>query len=322
DIAVRGDIMYVDSYTDLLAFNISDPSNPTYVSRVEDVFNFSSYGDYPSFNREYPMALVQQDQGIVVGWEVAETTDEVQDYWGGGWAVNETMLSSADGATAGIPVSSGTGGSTAQFTIVNDHLYTLEPNEIGVFDIAGEPVHVSDVTVNRVGETLFPSQGHLFIGTTTGMLIYDLSNPALPSLRSEYDHFTACDPVVVQGDRAYVTLATGRNCFGTIDVLQVINIADMDNPVLIAEYQMENPRGLGLDNDALFLCDGPAGLKVFDKANDHTVDQNMLAQFPGIVTNDVIPNNGVLLMTSESGIYQYDYTNIQNITQLSHIPVR
>jgi hypothetical protein len=36
----------------------------------------------------------------------------------------------------------------------------------------------------------------------------------------------------------------------------------------------------------------------------------------------VIPINGYLFMIGDDGFYQYDYSNIQDIRQVSFIPVR
>ena len=47
----------------------------------------------------------------------------------------------------------------------------------------------------------------------------------------------------------------------------------------------------------------------------------MLSRFPNILTADVIPRNQVLIMTSAEGIYQYSYADLNNIVQISHIPV-
>jgi hypothetical protein len=77
-----------------------------------------------------------------------------------------------------------------------------------------------------------------------------------------------------------------------------------------------------LDGNTLFLCDGADGLKVFDKTDLSTISQHLISQFSGITAADVIPNNQVLLMTSAQGIYQYSYADLQNITQLSVIPVQ
>jgi hypothetical protein len=38
-------------------------------------------------------------------------------------------------------------------------------------------------------------------------------------------------------------------------------------------------------------------------------------------TYDVIPYNGLLMMIGADGLYQYDYSNLQSIEQVSFIPV-
>ena len=100
----------------------------------------------------------------------------------------------------------------------------------------------------------------------------------------------------------------------------MIDISTITTPVLLGSYAMTNPKGLGIDGDLLFLCDGPDGLKVYDKTNHSTITDNQISHFPGIVAFDVIPWNGVLIMSAEEGIYQYDYSDPANIFQLSHLP--
>lgn len=84
---------------------------------------------------------------------------------------------------------------------------------------------------------------------------------------------------------------------------------------------MTSPRGLGIDNKTLFVCDGNDGLKVYNATNVMQIGNNQVAHFNNIQATDVIPFNNRLLMIGEDGLYQYDYSNIQNITQLSRIPV-
>jgi hypothetical protein len=320
DMAVNNNILYLDSYTDLLAFDVSDPGAPRFLSRVNDVFNFDQFGLLPTYNHNYPAASIDATQGVVTSWKVEKVTEEAQDYY---WAYNNTMaFDLMSGATeTNNPGGAGIGGSTARFTVWDNHLYTLEPWELGVFDLNGDATHLRDIRLNRFSETLFPSQGRLFIGTTTGMLIYDLSNPGDPTLRSEYDHFSSCDPVVVQGDKAFVTLSSGRTCAGTENVLEVIDLSNIGNPTLMYSFNMTNPKGLGVDGDLLFLCDGPDGLKVFDKTDLSAIPSNRISHFPNITSADVIPYNGNLIMTSQEGIYQYDYSDPANIVQISHISI-
>lgn len=84
---------------------------------------------------------------------------------------------------------------------------------------------------------------------------------------------------------------------------------------------MYNPHGLGIDNSVLFICDGDAGLKVYDATDLENIDKNLLAHFPGIKAYDVIPLGGVLMMIGADGLYQYDYTDQDSMVLLSSIPV-
>jgi hypothetical protein len=69
----------------------------------------------------------------------------------------------------------------------------------------------------------------------------------------------------------------------------------------------------------LFICDGDAGLKVYDASDPKSLV--VKATYPGINTYDVIPNNNLLIMTGDSGIYQYDYTNREQIKFMSKLSI-
>ncbi len=330
DIAVRDNILYLDSYTDLLSFNIADPRNPQLISRARDVFEYNKYENFAyvgTFDRNFPIANVDPSKGIVVGWKVGEYTSD--DMYNGGEMFGMEPMRNFGGGTANgrttNQTSVGIAASTAKFAIEDHYLYALNNWQLSTFDIASGINHVGDVDMTSAGfpETLFPADGNLFVGTTMGMLIYSLSNPINPTYLSQYEHGTGCDPVVVQGDKAFVTLASGRECIGAgINVLEVIDISNLSSPRLMHTFEMTNPRGLGVNNNTLFLCDGPDGLKVFDKTDLSAINVNMTAQFSGIVANDVIPLTSTLLMTGPAGIYQYDYSDLRNITQVSLIPVQ
>ena len=94
-----------------------------------------------------------------------------------------------------------------------------------------------------------------------GMYIYDISNPELPELVSEFQHGTACDPVVVDDTYAYVTLRGGNLCGATESGLYIIDIQDLTQPELKVIYPMDEPYGLGVKDELLFICDGASGLK-------------------------------------------------------------
>jgi len=325
-LSAKGDYLYVDSYVDLVVLDISDPINISEVNRVKNVFNdYNSYGYY-----------IDPDLGLVTGWEevskveITESECNEPDYTvcndcdGGIYYRGGIALSNSEGASNQVISDRGIGGSMATFTIYSDYLYTLENNSelitINIGDAANPLVH-SKQNIGWGVETLFPYGDKLFMGANDGMYIYDVEMPASPSLITKYEHMRSCDPVVVQGDYAYVTLRSGNPCQGFSNQLEVINISDIANPQLEYTYPMFNPHGLGIDDDALFVCDGSAGLKIYDATDISKISQNLKFQYGDITALDVIPFNNVLMMISEDGLYQYDYSDLENITLLSDIKI-
>jgi hypothetical protein len=242
-----------------------------------------------------------------------------------GWLYRGILTFTATAETRGNWSSgSGTGGSMARFMLNSDYLYLIsQPWLLKTVDVekADKMSVVDSITVPRTMETLFKLEENLFVGTTTGMLIYDVVNASKPVYVSQYDHITACDPVVADGRYAYVTLRTGNRCNGVQNLLEVIDISSLSHPYLVKSYPMFNPHGLGVDGDLLFICDGKAGLKIYDKSDPLAILTSQVAHYPDFDTFDVIPMNGILMLVGAEGIYQYDYSDPDNIVQLSHIVI-
>ncbi len=153
------------------------------------------------------------------------------------------------------------------------------------------------------------------------MSIFNLVDPSEPKLITTYTHMRSCDPVVVEGDYAYVTLRDGTTCSGFTNQLEVINISDLTRPSLLYTYPMTNPHGLGIDNNTLFICDGKDGLKIFDATEKGRIKDNLKAHYKDIQTFDVIPYTNIVMMIAEDGLYQYDYSDLQNIRLISKMSI-
>ena len=151
------------------------------------------------------------------------------------------------------------------------------------------------------------------------MIVYSVENPTEPVYMSRVIHILGCDPVVVEDDIAYVTVRSGDFCGQDVDMLMVIDVKDVKHPKPIVDYAMYNPKGLGIDNGTLFVCD--KGLRVFDAKDPLTLLANELAHFKEMDGLDVIPYNNVLMMIADDGIYQYDYTDVTKIKLLSVLPI-
>lgn len=76
----------------------------------------------------------------------------------------------------------GIGGSMARFIINGDQFYGLNQTEMQVVNISQpfRPLVGTRIEMQRMVETVFIDSTYLFVGTQTGMLIYDVSAPDNP----------------------------------------------------------------------------------------------------------------------------------------------
>lgn len=217
----------------------------------------------------------------------------------------------------------GVGGSMARFAITGNTLYIVTKQSLEVYDIT-QPDQPSKTTKRDLGvgiETIFPYKNNLFIGANNGMYIFDNSEPNAPRQLSFYSHIQSCDPVVVQGNYAYVTLRNGTTCrqFASLSSLDVVDISNLSSPRLLTSLNMESPYGLGVDGNRLFVGEGSKGLKLFDISDPV---KPILKEFRSdIPTYDVIPYRSTLIITGEKGIFQYRYDDKDQFDLLSKIPV-
>ncbi|MDY0002870.1 MAG: hypothetical protein RBU30_16345 [Polyangia bacterium] len=214
----------------------------------------------------------------------------------------------------------GTGGSMARFALHGEHLYTLGRSELVIFDLR-DGLSPEQIGSQRIGwdvETLFLSGNRLFVGARSGMYIYDVSVPQAPRQLAFTGHLYACDPVVVRGDTAFVTLRKGSQCRGGSNELRVYDVSNPTQPELIATYPMKNPWGLGVDGPWLFVADGRAGLKVFDSRDPRRIVE--VQRLRRVTGYDVIPSGGLLIISAADGLYQYDYSQ-GRLRRLSRIPI-
>ena len=325
DIAIKNNTLYADSYVDLVVIDISDVSSPKEVKRIKNVFPYT----LPPYDENYRVADVDEEQGVVTGWEITRVRQKLEynyypiyyysmreDYA----LMNQSpsFSGSAQGTTFGV------GGSMARFGLYDNYLYTVDDYNLYMFDVTNDasPLEIGKQNVGWSIETMFIHDGHMFFGTQSGMRVYSLEVPTVPTYVSDFWHVTSCDPVVVDDGYAYVTLRGGTTCGSTVNRLDVLQLnQDYTNTTLLASYPLHGPYGLGIDDDILFVCDGDAGLKVFDASDKLNISAHMLSVFPDINTYDVIPVNGYLFMIGNDGFYLYDYSDLQNIHQLSFIPV-
>lgn len=324
DLAIRNGMLYADSYIDLVWFDVSNPALPELKGRLDSIFPTAYPMMQNQYGFDYSAVYSGKNKGIIVRWEVKEKTEEITHYTGGGgWEKGGIMydggptLASQNGGSTGT----GVNGSMSRFSIYNDHLYSVINNYLNIFDLNGaKPVKAgADFYIGRNVETIFSYKDNMFMGTPTGMLIYSVKDPVKPEFQSSLTHVYGCDPVVVENDMAYVTVHSGNLCGQSSNELFIVNVSDVKKPKQLVSYTMTNPKGLGIDKGKLFLCDD--GLKIYNVTDPQTLMSNRLAHYSGMDGFDVIPQNNILMMIAGDGLYQYDYSDLNNIRQISKIPI-
>ena len=324
DISIKDNLLFTDSYMDLVTLDISDLNAIKEVNRLENFF--SAHAPAGLFYDSW-------DEGIVVDWVEEKRTTEVQscsqaipggvNFWQRRSGRFELMNDVASVNSASAKSGPGIAGSMARFALVENHLYTLDAGELKNLELTDplNPVQGEGLYVAWDVETLFPRENELFVGASSGMHILDITERSAPQRLSVYEHIRSCDPVIVEGDLAYVTLRSGSECQGFTDQLEIIDISDLRSPKLLHTYPMFNPHGLSKDGNVLFICDGDAGLKAFDASDISKISSNLLMHDNTIQAYDIIAYDDIAMLIGDDGLHQYDYSDLNDIKHLSTIRI-
>lgn len=235
----------------------------------------------------------------------------------------ETSISSDSGMgiirnSTSIGGTTGVGGSFARFTIVGDYLYVLHRNTLFTYLISdpANPQFLGPVQIGSGNETIHHNGNHLFLGADQGMRVYSIQDPTRPRFVGEYTHATACDPVIVINNYAYVTLHSGTECRGNINQMDVLDVSNVSQPRLLNTLPMKQPKGLGGNSEYLYVCDK-------DEVVIFSLLDPILPEKVGAIAienpYDIIVLNDLLMVTSQEGIHQYTLENPASPLHLSHI---
>ncbi|HTQ64964.1 MAG TPA: hypothetical protein VMI12_09205 [Puia sp.] len=319
DMAIKGSVLYADVYCDLVAFDISNPQNVIAKKFLTNIFPDRS-GYNSSTN---PDSIL-----IITDWISKDTTVNYDPnhpiYYSScpNCAIPISYFNVISNAAVPAASNSGTGGSMARFTLVNNYLYTVTNSTLNSFNVStpSDPVFSNRTGLDWNIETIYPFDNKLYIGSTNGVYVYDIaSSPDNPVFDGACMHLTSCDPVIADDKYAYVTLSAGKICNGILNELEIIdlNYWTVSSLGVIKTYSMTSPQGLSKDGNILFICDGKDGLKVYDASN--VMNLKLLAHISNGNALDLIATDGIATVITTNGLFQYDYSDLTNIRLLSKL---
>ena len=309
DISVKNDILYADNFMDLVVFDISNVSDIQLVNVEEDMLLY--YATFPEDSLYYQSNIYTSNEDEFVAeyttiyMERTEVENNPEMFWNS-FSIFESDVLALD---AGINI--GTGGSYAKFQIYDNALYTLDDYKLNTFNIT-DYNSISKVSETWLGgwfggelETTFILKEYMFIGATNGMHIVGLQDEFNPIYASSFTHSTGCDPVVVEGNTAYITVRGGNTCGAIEDQVNIIDVTDINTPIEYSTYFLSSPYGLGIKNHILYVCND-SGINVFDAQNPNEI---VLQNTIETTSKDVIPLSSHLIAVGENVIHQYNYTD-------------
>lgn len=319
DIAVRGDYMYADCYSDLVVLNVSQPENVLLNRFISNVFPYSNF------------TLVYDSAQIVTAWQQIDTvvTHSISSHFdqtlagtvttsfpiGNSFQYFTTASSSSGGTT------NSTAGSMARFALMDNYMYTVGTTYMNLFNTtdASSPSFLKKIYIGENIETVFPFKDNLFIGSTGGLSIYSVANRDTAVLLSTYGHIQSCDPVITDGTYAYVTLYAGAKCGGTANQMDVVDVSRLTGLSLIKSYPFTQPKGLSKDGNLILLCDSGDGVKILDASDPN--DIKVIKRIGGIDAYDIIAGDGIALVSATDGLYCIDYHTPSAATIVSKLAI-
>jgi hypothetical protein len=230
---------------------------------------------------------------------------------------------SKDAGVSPTTTDTGQGGSLARFAIVGNFMYAVSDWELKIYNIT-TPNAPQFVATQQVGwgiETMFAYGKNLFLGSRNGVYLYEIQSDGNVLRKSFYPHFTACDPVVSDGQFAYSTVRSGVACrtTDTINELHILDVSDINSPKLLSTVKMTFPIGLGVDGNYLFVCD-KEGLRILNIADRKNPKE--LHYLKNIDAVDVIVLDKNLLIIGKEKLTQISYKDITNPTVISTLNLK
>ena len=321
---LAGSLLLVSDVSGLHIYDVSNLAAPTQRMRIRLHDNLSSAvkDDIIYTNDEGQLKAIRLtgDSYTVVdsiGRKYPRYYEGPIDGYGGGGC--SACTNSYDVAT-GIPAPGGTGSSYATFAVIDNYLYRADRHgSLITYDIT-TPDKIKQIGSVDVGwgvESLYPTPNFLFVGGGSGMYIFDRMQPEKPVQISKIEHTRACDPVVVSGSTAFVTLRGSGICGGAADELLCVTIKDPHKPEVMTAKALVTPWGLALQGPQLYVSHGDSGYSLFDVTDPSS--PALTATWNDTPTRDFIWSGHTLFVMSQHNVFIYDVTDPSAPVLLSQV---
>jgi len=214
---------------------------------------------------------------------------------------------------------------------IGDFMYQVEADLLSTFDIS-DPISMKFIDEKRLNsriESLTSFGEVLFIGSGGSLISFKINSEGIPvednvvPLMTFSPDQTECDLMVVDNNVAYVALINHNNpnqsCIRSMNdnTIQIYDIETLSSPTLLSSLSLTDVKDVAVDGTLLFVSDGTNGFKVYDSSDSANLIE--LYVFDDFTTHDVVVNNGMLIAAGADELRQYDYSDIDDIREVSRI---
>ena len=311
---VEGTTIYAESHYDFVSIDISDVTAPRLTSRAENII----LTDLTDANDRVLVGFTYEDVTETIDCDTEIIANDINFFdWNNNLIPASTVPSSFAGSSAG------TIGTVNRIAVAGTSVFMVSNRDLYVFnDFNGLELLTAVRGFDWGMETVYHSDGQLFIGKTNGMSIVDISDVSAPQRIREYNHPESCDPVLPHETVAYVTLRSEGSCPGDLDVLDVVDLTGSGNNFSLNELQqipMDSPYGMTISENFLFVGEGTNGLKMFDITDPQA--PVLVATNREVEAYDVIlhPTENIILIAGPNGLEQYEDNGSLDLSFLSSV---
>lgn len=312
DISISNSTLYADSYIDLLSFDISNPSAPKLKERKMNVFPEAMPSARNEFGYDYtPCHNPENKYKIVIDWELNEISEEVKYYGESDYSNN--IYDPASQNQFNIK-------QYQHFSIYNDLLYTVVKDTMRIFNLYTNENKLESKPINTIAigwnaKAIFNYNMYLYANTPSGLIRYSLENPIYPQYIDRISDISGNYDLIIEDNFIFASIRKNQVEVTDSNSGKLV-IMDLHNPKSpLATYQMKNPRGITLTKQYLFICDN--GLKIYDRENLANI--RLLATYNDINGYHIFMYAKYLMVITTDGLYQYDYSNIQDLKLVSKL---
>jgi len=217
---------------------------------------------------------------------------------------------------------------------IDNFMYKAEGKFLTTYDISNPNSieKIDEIKIVEAIRSMITFGNLIFIKTSFSITVYTIDTDGKPtedqttSIGFFMDEQNVCDPMIVDDNIAYIALPVVDDnddfrCSRSSEINQVrvFDISDLSSPMAIDTIQLFDPVRLAYDNKLLFVADGTNGLKVFDTSTPSQLKETY--HFDNRDVSNVIISDGQLITIGKFEIAQYDYSNSDDIYQVSKLEI-